>query len=134
MMNAGWRKELFESKSPESGLNPLGFPMSIAQGARILDICYRTWKRWSDVAITVPEYKLQQIQMEKKKPYFGVVAPVTCYQVWVVGCVGEVFSELPHGIPKIWLAQTYLDAKKEDFSRAVFQAEVERYLSLALNP
>ena len=129
-----WRKNLFESESGESvesALNHLGFPLSRNQGIQILGICYRTWQRWEDLAFTIPEYKLQQIKMQKGAGA-NTRIPIAPYQVWVVGKIGEIYCKLPHGTTKRWIAEVYLKARQDEFTRDAYQKDQQRYHSLAL--
>lgn len=130
-MREEWKSELFK---PDSDKTPkqLGFPMSTAHGRRILGICHETWKRWEELALTIPEYKLQQIKLNKMASARGAIAPIVPYQVWVVGKIGEIFQELPHGLPKRWMAQEYLNAKKNEFTREAYQQEQELFTSKIL--
>ncbi|MEA5574068.1 hypothetical protein [Calothrix sp. UHCC 0171] len=136
-----WRNQLFHIINPEINistsldvnLHPLGFPLSLAEGTRILGICYRTWKRWETLAIAIPEYKLQQIQMLNRASSFNATPPIVPYQVWVVGKIGEIYQELPHGMGKKWMAQEYLNAKKSEFTREEYRREQERLVSNVLN-
>jgi hypothetical protein len=131
-MNQEWRNELFRPNE-ESDPNSLGFPLSKAKGIRILKVSYRTWKRWEELAMTIPEYKLQHIQLNKRAEVAGAIAPIVPYQVWVVGKIGEIYSKLPDGLPKKWMAQEYLSSKKDEFTREVYQQEQSRHISLFLN-
>ena len=126
-MREEWKNELFQ---PDANNTPrqLGFPMSTARGRRILGICHDTWKRWEELAETIPEYKLQQIKLKNKSSEFGAIAPITPYQVWVIGKIGEVFGNLPHGLPKKWMAQEYINQKKEEFTRSYYEEEQVRYV------
>ncbi|MBD2248838.1 IS1634 family transposase [Nostoc sp. FACHB-888] len=58
-MESGWRKQLFNQKQSQSGVNPLVLPMSKAKAAKILGICPRTLERWAKVASLIPEYRLR---------------------------------------------------------------------------
>jgi hypothetical protein len=135
-----WRNQLFHiinpqiniSTSLDVNLHPLGFPLSLAEGTRILGICYRTWKRWETLAATIPEYKLQQIQMLKRASSFNATPPIVPYQVWVVGKIGEIYNGLPNGIQKKWMAQEYLNAKKSEFTREEYRQEQERFAAKSL--
>jgi hypothetical protein len=127
-MNKEWKKELFKEKSEKTELNPLGFPMSLAQGIRILGICHTTWKRWERVAVTIPEYELVQMQLEQMSTVTGGLTPKVPYQVWVIGKIGEIFSELPHGLPKKGLAQEYLNKDKNEYTRKSYEEEQARYV------
>jgi hypothetical protein len=94
-MNQAWREQLFSKKTTNSGLNPLVLPMTNAKMLRVLDICYRTWDRWTEVAETIPQYKLSRIQMQKMAQEKRLRAPlIRPYQVWVLGRIGEVFGDL----------------------------------------
>ncbi|MDJ0678203.1 MAG: hypothetical protein QNJ36_22935 [Calothrix sp. MO_167.B42] len=127
-----WRNKLFESPNQEFDLHPLGFPLSLAEGTRILGICYRTWKRWETLAMTIPEYKLQHILMQKRASCFNSTPPIVPYQVWVIGKIGEIYDGLPHGIKKKWMAQEYVNAKKQELTRESYRKEQERFASYTL--
>ncbi len=92
-----WRKNLFEPSNSKFSFYSMELPISIAEGTRILGICYRTWKRWEELAMNVPEYKQQHMEMKQKALTVNALAPIVRYQVWVMGKIGEVYSELPHG-------------------------------------
>jgi hypothetical protein len=132
-MQEEWRTKLFRFETVESPLNHLGFPKSIAEGKRILQICHNTWKRWEDVATGIPEYKLLQIKMKNEFSGNRKAPPITPYQIWVVGKIGELYQKMPDGISKQPLVKKYLDAKKEEFTRAAYQDEQARHTSLILN-
>lgn len=132
-MKKDWRSSLFKTPQDQFSLNSLGFPLSQTRGSQILGICPRTWRRWESIAVSIPEYKLQQIKLKKLADAAGAIAPIVPYQVWVVGKIGEVFEELPHGLTKKWLAQEYINGKKEEFTRESYQQEQERYTTLVLN-
>lgn len=132
-MKKDWRSSLFQPHQDEFLLSPLGFPLSQSRGSRILGVCPRTWRRWESIAVSIPEYKLQQIQMKKLAEAAGEIAPIVPYQVWVVGKIGEVFGGLPHGLSKKWIAQSYVNGRKEEFTRVAYQEEQERYTTMALN-
>lgn len=128
-----WRNQLFESQNHyEFALNPLGFPLSIAKGTRILGITYRTWKRWEELALLVPEYKLQQIQLQKRASDAKSTSPIVPYMVWVVGKVGEIYDSLPNGMTKRWMAEEWVKANRQDFTREAYQQEQARFTSMAL--
>jgi hypothetical protein len=132
LMQQEWRSELFKPSLPLEELDYLGFPMSVAKGRRILDICHETWKRWEVVAMEIPEYKLLQIQMQKQANPYGKSAPITPYQAWVVGKIGDLYQKMPQGIAKEWLVKKYIAGKKEEFTRAAYQEEQERYTTMVL--
>lgn len=132
-MNEVWRKDLFESKNcNDFSLNPLGFPLSQAHGTRILGITYRTWKRWEELALTIPEYKLQHLLMANKASENRAIPAIVPYQVWVVGKIGEIYKSLPKGMAREWMAREWLKVKGDEFTRKAYQDEQERYLSLIL--
>ena len=63
-MESGWRKQLFNQKQSQSGVNPLVLPMSKAKAVKILGICPRTLERWAKVASLIPEYRLILMRMQ----------------------------------------------------------------------
>lgn len=128
-----WRKKLFESPKPNLGLNLLGLPLSVAEGTRILGICYRTWKRWNELAMNVPEYKQKHMQMLEVIAKTDVTPPILRYQVWVIGKIGEIYSQLPNGIPKKWIAQEYLRTKLDDFTEEQYHREQEQFTSKTIH-
>ncbi len=128
-----WKSKLFESPNPELGLSLLGLPLSIAEGTRILGICYRTWKRWNELAMNVPEYKQQHMQMLEVIAKTDVTPPILRYQVWVIGKIGEIYSQLPNGIPKKWIAQEYLRNKLDDFTEEQYYREQEQFTSKTIH-
>lgn len=131
-MNKEWRNELFESNSGKTQLNSLGFPLSRSKAMRILDIVYRTWLRWEKVAMTIPEYKLQHTQLKNRTEIYGGKPPVTPYQTWVIGKIGEIYTELPDGVRVEWMAKEYIEAQKDQFTRKAYEEEQSRYTSMAL--
>ena len=126
-MNKEWRSELFKDNSDKTELNPLGFPMSLAKGIRILGVCHTTWKRWEDLAKTIPEYELVQKQIQEIFANSKGKTPIVPYQVWVVGRIGEIFSELPHGLAKSDMAQMYLDRDKDTYTRKAYEQAQAQY-------
>lgn len=118
-----WRKRLFEIRPPEFGLNVMGLPLSVAEGTRILGICYRTWKRWNELAMDVPEYKQHYLEMVEKLANVDETPPIIRYQVWVIGKIGEVYSNLPYGITKKWIVQDYLNSNLQEFTLEEYQRE-----------
>ncbi|MBW4617227.1 MAG: hypothetical protein KME21_29130 [Desmonostoc vinosum HA7617-LM4] len=118
-----WKSRLFSSPNPLLGLNLSELPLSIAEGTRILGICYRTWKRWNELAMDVPEYKQQHMQMLSIVSNASAAPPILRYQVWVIGKIGEIYNQLPNGIPKKWIAQEYLRTKSDDFTQEQYQKE-----------
>lgn len=118
-----WREKLLEIPPSEFGLNVMGLPVSAAEGTRILGICYRTWKRWNELALYVPEYKQRYLEMVEKSASVDQTPPITRYQVWVIGKIGEVYSNLPHGITKKWIVQDYLNSNLSDFTLEEYQRE-----------
>ncbi|MEW6496898.1 MAG: hypothetical protein AB1589_30910 [Cyanobacteriota bacterium] len=131
-MKKDWRSSLFKPPQDQFSLNSLGFPLSQTKGSQMLGICPRTWRRWESIAVSIPEYKLQQIKLKKIADAAGAIAPIVPYQVWVVGKIGEIFENLPHGLAKKWMAQEYINGKKEEFTREAYQKELTQFLSLAL--
>ncbi|MBH8566748.1 hypothetical protein I8748_32130 [Nostoc sp. CENA67] len=131
-MNKEWRQELFKTKSEKTELNPLGFPMSQAKGLRILDICHTTWTRWEKLAMSIPEYEFVQMQLDAMADVTGGITPKVPYQIWVIGKIGEIFTELPHGLPKKGMAKEYLNRDKEQYTRSCYEEEQARYAIKAL--
>jgi Fe-S cluster biosynthesis and repair protein YggX len=137
-MRGNWRSELFKpnSKLELQKLEHLGFPMSIAKGRKILgNICHETWKRWETVAMEIPEYKLIHQRMynaanrRRKNSTKKITPPITAYQVWVVGNIGDLYGRYEQGIEKTWLVEQYLAGTKDQFTRDEYQKEQERYSS-----
>jgi hypothetical protein len=127
-MNQAWREQLFSRKTTNSGLNPLVLPMTNAKMLRVLDICYRTWERWTEVAETIPQYKLSRIQMQKMAQEKRLRAPlIRPYQVWVLGRIGEVFGDLEQGTNKIEIAKSIVEANKSEYTIKEFEAEQIRF-------
>ncbi|MHC5762359.1 MULTISPECIES: hypothetical protein [unclassified Nostoc] len=127
-MNQAWREQLFSRKTTNSGLNPLVLPMTNAKMLRVLDICYRTWERWTEVAETIPQYKLSRIQMQKMAQEKRLRAPlIRPYQVWVLGRIGEVFGDLDQGTNKVEIARSIVEANKSEYTVKEFEAEQIRF-------
>ncbi|MEH1912794.1 hypothetical protein [Nostoc sp.] len=127
-MNQAWREQLFSRKTTNSGLNPLVLPMTNAKMLRVLDICYRTWERWTEVAETIPQYKLSRIQMQKMAQEKRLRAPlIRPYQVWVLGRIGEVFGDLDQGTNKVEIARSIVEANKSEYTIKEFEAEQIRF-------
>ncbi|MFN6540389.1 MAG: hypothetical protein RM021_029125 [Nostoc sp. EkiNYC01] len=127
-MNQAWREQLFSQKTTISGLNPLVLPITNAKMLRVLDICYRTWERWAEVAETIPQYKLSRIQMQKMATQKRLRAPlIRPYQVWVLGKIGEVFGDLDQGTSKIEIAKSIVEANKSEYTIKEFEAEQIRF-------
>lgn len=127
-MNQAWREQLFSRKTTNSGLNPLVLPMTNAKMLRVLDICYRTWERWTEVAETIPQYKLSRIQMQKMAKEKRLRAPlIRPYQVWVLGRIGEVFGDLDQGTNKVEIAKSIVEANKSEYTIKEFEAEQIRF-------
>lgn len=124
-----WRERLFALPPSEFGLNVMGLPVSAAEGTRILGICYRTWKRWNELALYVPEYKQRYLEIVEKSAIFDESPPITRYQVWVIGKIGEVYSNLPHGITKKWIVQDYLNSNLSEFTLEEYQREQQSTMS-----
>lgn len=124
-----WRNELFKPHLQELTPNPLGFPMSQSQGGRILGVCCRTWIRWEQVALQIPEYKLTQIQLRKLATKRGIPdhqIPVVPYQVWVIGKIGEYFSLLNTGTRKTWIVEETVKTASANFTREAYLKEQEK--------
>ncbi|MBD2536719.1 hypothetical protein H6G97_48730 [Nostoc flagelliforme FACHB-838] len=127
-MNQAWREQLFSRKTTNSGLNPMVLPMTNAKMLRVLDICYRTWERWTEVAETIPQYKLSRIQMQKMAQEKRLRAPlIRPYQVWVLGRIGEVFGDLDQGTNKVEIAKSIVEANKSEYTIKEFEAEQIRF-------
>ena len=127
-MNQAWREQLFSQKTTNSGLNPLVLPITNAKMLRVLDICYRTWERWAEVAETIPQYKLSRIQMQKMAKEKKLRAPlIRPYQVWVLGKIGEVFGDLDQGTTKIEIAKSIVEANKSEYTIKEFETEQIRF-------
>jgi hypothetical protein len=127
-MNQAWREQLFSQKTTNSGLNPLVLPITNAKMLRVLDICYRTWERWAEVAETIPQYKLSRIQMQKMAKEKKLRAPlIRPYQVWVLGRIGEVFGDLEQGTNKVEIAKSIVEANKSEYTIKEFEAEQIRF-------
>lgn len=134
-MITSWRNELFRPHSQELTPNPLGFPMSQSQGQRIIGVCCRTWNRWEQVALRIPEYKLIQIQVRKlanQKDIPDHQIPVVPYQVWVIGKIGEYFSLLNNGTRKVWIVEEIIKSSFESFTRDVYLKEQERFTKMLI--
>lgn len=132
-MESGWREQLFNQKPSHSGANPLVLPMSKAKAIKILGICPRTLKRWAEVAELIPEYRLILLRMNTFAQQNNLRAPpITPYQVWVVGKIGELFSDMVQGIDKKALVAAIVEANKVEYTRTQFEAEQIRFKSQAL--
>jgi hypothetical protein len=129
-MKTKWRQELFHQKPSQSGANLLVLPMSKAKGVKILGICYRTWSRWAEVAQLIPEYRLILLRMktfsEEKKLR---ASPITAYQVWVVGKIGELFEDINQGIDKKSLVEAIVETNKAEYTRSEFEKDHLRFTS-----
>ncbi|WP_152592616.1 hypothetical protein [Nostoc sphaeroides] len=98
-MKSEWRKQLFSYQPSKSGVNPLVLPMSKAKAAKILGVCYRTLERWAEVAPIIPEYRLILVRMKTLTQEKKLRAPpITPYQVWIIGKIGELFSDITQGV------------------------------------
>lgn len=128
-MRLTWREELF---NPKTAITQLAFPLSSAHAAKILGVCFRTIKRWDDAASIIPEYKLSRVQMKKRSEEWGGKTPMSPYQVWVMGKVGEIYSGLPNGYPKKSMTQTCIKAKASEYTREEYAKEQQRFAELAL--
>lgn len=85
------------------------------------------------MAVNVPEYKLLQIRLEKKASSYGAPTPVTPYQVWVIGKIGELYANCSDGIPKEWIVRERLDEEKlKEFTREAYREEQEKFASKVL--
>lgn len=123
-MKLGWREQLFHQEPSQSGANPLALPMSKAKATKILGICPRTLKRWMDVAVAIPEYRLILVQMNAFAHQKNLRAPpITPYQVWVIGKIGELFCDIEQGIDKKALVEAIVEANKVEYTRAHFEQE-----------
>lgn len=132
-MESGWRKQLFNQKQSQSGVNPLVLPMSKAKAVKILGICPRTLERWAKVASLIPEYRLILIKMQAFAQEKKLRAPlITPYQVWVVGKIGELFGDIVQGIDKKALVEAIVEANKVEYTRAEFEKEQLRFTSHSL--
>ncbi|MCC5600853.1 hypothetical protein [Nostoc favosum] len=118
-----WRNRLFDSQKRETDSHLIELPLSVAEGTRILGICHRTWKRWHELAMSVPEYKQQHIEMVEKISDANSAPPIVRYQVWVTGKIGEIFTNLPHGITKKWIVQDCLQKTLKEFTVEQYQRE-----------
>ncbi|MBW4457071.1 MAG: hypothetical protein KME55_32855 [Nostoc indistinguendum CM1-VF10] len=132
-MESGWREQLFNQKPSRSGANPLILPMSKAKAIKILGICPRTLERWAKVAELITEYRLILLRMNTFAQQNNLRAPpITPYQVWVVGKIGELFSDIVQGIDKKALVAAIVEANKVEYTRTQFEAEQIRFKSQAL--
>lgn len=132
-MKSEWREQLFSDQPSQSGVNPLVLPMSKAKAAKILGVCYRTLERWAGVAPNIPEYKLILVRMKTLAQEKNLRAPpITPYQVWVIGKIGELFCDLTLGIDKKVFVEIIIEAKKDEYTRAEFEKEQLRFSSQAL--
>ncbi|MBD2730542.1 hypothetical protein H6G96_30560 [Nostoc sp. FACHB-892] len=123
-MESGWRKQLFNQKQSQSGVNPLVLPMSKAKAAKIIGICPRTLERWAKVASLIPEYRLILIRMQALAQEKNLrAAPITSYQVWVIAKIGELFGDITQGIDKKALVEAIVEANKVQYTRAQFEQE-----------
>ncbi|BBD70748.1 MULTISPECIES: hypothetical protein [Nostoc] len=132
-MKSEWRKQLFSYQPSKSGVNPLVLPMSKAKAAKILGICYRTLERWAEVAPIIPEYRLILVRMKTLTQEKKLRAPpITPYQVWIIGKIGELFSDITQGVDKKAFVEIIIEAKKDEYTRAEFEKEQLRFTSLVL--
>ncbi|BBD63277.1 hypothetical protein NIES2109_61270 (plasmid) [Nostoc sp. HK-01] len=123
-MKSQWREQLFHQKPSQSGVNFLLLPMSKAKATKILGICPRTLERWIEVAQLVPEYRLMLGRMKAFAQEKKLRAPLmTTYQVWVVGKIGELFSDIVQGIDKKPLVEAIVQANKGEYTRSLFEQE-----------
>ncbi len=129
-MKSQWREQLFHQKPSQSGVNFLLLPMSKAKATKILGICPRTLERWTEVAQFVPEYRLILLRMKAFAQEKRLRAPLmTTYQVWVVGKIGELFSDIVQGIDKKPLVEVIVQTNKSEYTRSVFEQELLRFTS-----
>ncbi|OYD99960.1 hypothetical protein [Nostoc sp. 'Peltigera membranacea cyanobiont' 232] len=132
-MESGWRKQLFNQKQSQSGVNPLVLSMSKAKAVKILGICPRTLERWAKVASLIPEYRLILMRMQALAQEKNLrAAPITSYQVWVVGKIGELFGDITQGIDKKALVEAIVEANKVEYTRAQFEQEQLGFTSHSL--
>jgi hypothetical protein len=132
-MESKWREQLFSCQPSQSGANPLVLPMSKAKATKILGICYRTLERWAEVAPSIPEYRLILVRMKTLTQEKKLRAPpITPYQVWVIGKIGELFSDITQGADKKAFVEIIIEAKKDEYTRAEFEKEQLRFTSLVL--
>lgn len=132
-MESGWRKQLFNQKQSQSGVNPLVLPISKAKAVKILGICPRTLERWAKVASLIPEYRLILMRMQALAQEKNLrAAPITSYQVWVVGKIGELFGDITQGIDKKALVEAIVEANKVEYTRAQFEQEQLGFTSQVL--
>lgn len=132
-MESGWREQLFNQKPSQSGVNPLVLPMSKAKAIKILGICPRTLERWTGVAQIIPEYRLILVRMKTFAQEKNLRSPpITPYQVWVVGKIGELFGDVAQGIDKKALVGAIVEANKAEYSRAKFEQEQIAFTSNVL--
>jgi hypothetical protein len=130
-----WRNQLFKPHSQELTPNPLGFPMSQSQGQRIIGVCCRTWNRWKQVALQIPEYRLIQIQVRnlaKQKDIPDHQIPIVPYQVWVIGKIGEYFSLLNNGTRKVFIVEETIKSSFESFTRDAYLKEQEQFTKMLI--
>ncbi|MBD2255120.1 hypothetical protein H6G14_28275 [Nostoc parmelioides FACHB-3921] len=132
-MESGWRELLFNQKPSQSGVNPLVLPMSKAKAIKILGICPRTLERWTGVAQVIPEYRLILVRMNTFAQEKNLRSPpITPYQVWVVGKIGELFGDIAQGIDKKALVEAIVEANKSEYTRTKFEQEQLVFTSNAL--
>lgn len=132
-MKSQWREQLFHQQPSQSGVNFLLLPMSKAKATKILGICPRTLERWTEVAQLVPEYRLILLRMKAFAQEKRLRAPLmTTYQVWVVGKIGELFSDIVQGIDKKPLVEAIIEANKGEYTRSNFEQEQLRFTSYGL--
>lgn len=132
-MKSEWRKQLFSYQPSKSGVNPLVLPMSKAKAAKILGVCYRTLERWAEVAPIIPEYRLILVRMKTLTQEKKLRAPpITPYQVWIIGKIGELFSDITQGVDKKAFVEIIIEAKKDEYTRAEFEKEQLRFTSQVL--
>lgn len=130
-MISEWKTKLFEPDSKEPPEH-LIYPVSTAEGKRILGISHETWQRWEKVALQIPEYKLIQQRMRKLASSKKRFTPIIAYQIWVMGEIGELYSKMPNGLEKVGLVKEAIAYNKENLTRKAYEEEQARYTSMAL--
>jgi hypothetical protein len=132
-MKSGWKEQLFNLKPSQSGVDPLILPMSKTKATKILGICPRTLERWAKVAGLIPEYRLILMRMKTFADQNNLKAPpITPYQVWVVGKIGELFGDLEQGIDKKPFVKAIVETNKSEYTRSQFEQDQLRFTSNVL--
>ncbi|MEJ1932142.1 hypothetical protein WDZ92_18045 [Nostoc sp. NIES-2111] len=107
--------------------------MSKAKAIKILGICPRTLERWTGVAQIIPEYRLILVRIKTFAQEKNLRSlPITPYQVWVVGKIGELFGDIAQGIDKKALVEAIVEANKSEYTRTKFEQEQLAFTSNAL--